>query len=298
MNALDSIDWDQIHRDAQRADELRTQCCMLARQHPYPLLARPTSNTKIRKSMRIDYRLTSLSLAHGRESGHNVCEQASAACLEACVGSANVGLAQVFGDVMQGRIKRTRFLMEDRQTFIVVLVGELEVQRRLSAKAGQTLACRLNCFSDLPWHEPAFGCIPQLFPTVQFFDYTKVHKRILNEELPENWHVVGSWSELKRHQDACVRLLTTGHNVAMPFSESGSFSGSSATRQRMPKRHRIDGRWFEVINGDEHDLLFLRPGPTRSGAGRIIGLALKAGTTAGREAAIEQGFSVHAGERT
>ena len=290
---LESIDFHAIAARERTALEFRQECEQLSRLEFTPLLARAEANTKIRKSMRVDYRLTSLSLAHHKTSGHNVCSQASAACSAACVGSENIGLAQVFGAVMDSRIRRTRFLMEDRPRFLRVLIGELHSQQRIAERNIAVLACRLNQFSDISWEDKNgnFGCIPQMFPECIFWDYTKVHSRLYR--VPDNYHLCGSWSELKRHQAACESLLNDGYNVAMVFSDNTGSPGKGAKNQQLPKRHKIGGHWFEVYSGDDSDLRFLDPGETRGGYGRICGLTLKSGNTVSRESAIRAGFSVH-----
>jgi hypothetical protein len=294
------LDFAAIAADRRRSEEIRQECLELNRVAEMRLLSRAESNTKLRKSMRTDYRIASLSLAHHKTSGHNTCPQASAGCSAACVGGENVGMAQVFGEIMAGRIRRTKYLFGHRQAFVRQLIGEIEANYRYSQRHESQLCVRLNCFSDLPWHEMAFGCIPQLFPMVQFWDYSKCHSRY--GSLPENWHITWSWSELARHKAACERLLHCGQNVAMAFSEEGRHTGRAAQTQRLPSRWKVGGDWFQVIDGDNgtgpgcgdephFDLRFLDPRATRSGRGRIVGLRLKSGNTVSRELAIQRGFS-------
>lgn len=278
----------------QERTEYRDHCAEMARRADYKLLSRAEANTKIRKSRRIDFRIVSLSLAHHRTSGINVCPQASPACSAACVGGDNVGLAQVWPEIMAGRVRKTQMMAKDLGQFVRQLIGEIEQQRRTAERLGAQLCCRLNQFSDLPWEAKAYGSIPQLFPEVIFYDYTKIHSRV--RTAPENYHLCGSWSELTRHQAACAELLAEGYNVAIAFSVDGAYAGNRAGGQSLPKRWRVAGHWYECYSGDESDLRFLDPGETRSGRGRICALRLKAGNNVTRGLAIERGFSVHRGE--
>lgn len=287
MSTLESIDTT----NEQERTEYREHCAAMSRRAEYKLLSRAEANTKIRKSRRIDYRIVSLSLAHHRTSGINVCPQASPACSAACVGGDNVGLAQVWPEVMAGRVRKTQMMAKDLGQFVRQLIGEIEQQRRTAERLGAQLCVRLNQFSDLPWEAKAYGSIPQTFPEVQFYDYTKIHSRV--RTAPENYHLCGSWSELPRHQAACAELLAEGYNVAIAFSTEGPHAGNRAHRQELPKRHRIDGHWFECYDGDASDLRFLDPPVTRSGYGRICALRLKAGSNVARDRAIDGGFSVH-----
>lgn len=299
---LDHINYSEIASRERLAEEFRRECQAESRLAEMRLLSRAEANTKLRKSMRVDYRISSLNLAHHRTSGHNVCGQASAGCISACAGGDNVGLAAVFGQITEGRARKTRFLFSDRHKFIRQLVGELTSELNNAERLGAVCCARLNCFSDLDWHRPDFGCIPQILPQIQFWDYVKVHRRI--SEAPDNWHLTASWSELKRHQDACIEILRTGAaNVAIPFHSTGSKTGPRAMTQRLPGWIELDGMRVEVFDGDHgtgpgcgadphYDLRFLDPGPTRSGRGRVCGLRLKAGNTVARDRGMASGFSM------
>lgn len=301
---LNNVNYAEISARERLAEEFRRECQAESRLAEFRILGRATSNTKLKKSMRIDYRISSLNLAHHKTGGHNVCEQASAGCSSACVGGDSVGIAQIFKAVMVGRVKRTQFLFSERQRFIRQLIGELTSEQDNAERVGAVSCCRLNCYSDLDWHKNDFGCVPQIMSGTQFWDYVKVHRRILENEVPENWHLTASWSELKRHQSACIEILRTGKgNVAIPFHTEGNHSGSGALRQRLPGWIVLDGMRVEVFDGDNgvgpgcgdephYDLRFLDPGPTRSGRGRICGLRLKAGNNVARDMAIGRGFSL------
>lgn len=301
---LDRIDFAAIAANEDRAEEFRAQCYQfVVDTMPQRLLSDSRGNTKLRKSQSASYRIVSLSLAHASESGNNVCPQSTAACRAACVGGDGSGMALVFPTIMAGRIRKTRFLMERRTEFLVQLIGELEREHRLAERSGAVLVARLNTFSDLPWETPAFGCVPQMFRMATsvgatsgaiFYDYTKIHSRV--GRTPDNYHLVGSWSENPRHREVCQRLLETGFNVAIAFAVIGHYAGNRALSQEIPKRHKVGEHWYEVYDGDESDLRFLDPGMTRSGKGRICGLRLKSGTNAGRAAAMGSGFAIVEGD--
>lgn len=129
------------------------------------------------------------------------------------------------------------------------LVRELSLWQRKSHSQGKRLAARLNVFSDLMWEK----LTPELFSTfkdVQFYDYTKHVKRMLQwceGKLPKNYHLTFSRSECN-DKDA-MRVLEAGGNVAVVF-ESKSLRDSL-----------IDSDWqgFRIINGDETDMRFLDP---------------------------------------
>ena len=294
---LDNIDFASITANAQRAEAFRQSCEVDARNAEFRLLSRSEANSKLRKSMRTDYRIVSLNLAHAKTAGLgiNSCPQASAGCAAVCVGSDSVGVAQVFSAIMAGRIRKTRLLFSDRTKFLRILIGELQLELERAENAGAQLCARLNCFSDLDWFD-----VVRLFPMVRFWDYTKVHSRVGNA--PTNYHLTGSWSELARHKSACLGLLRSGYNVAMAFHNSDGHSGNRSGLQTLPGWVQLDGQRFQVFDGDNgtgpgcdgdphFDLRFLDGGPSRRGIGRICGLRIKAGSIVARDRAIASGFS-------
>jgi hypothetical protein len=93
-----------------------------------------------------------------------------------------------------------------------------------------------------------------MFPHVQFVDYTKSVKRALAHargELPPNYHLTFSRSET--NEADCLKVLEAGGNVAVVFADG--------------KPMRWHG--YPVIDGDKHDLRHLDP------RGVVVGLAPK-----------------------
>lgn len=256
------------------------------------LLTLATSNTKLRKSSgeTVGYRIVSLPLAPADSSGHDVCPHSTPSCRAACVGGDGVGLASVFPMIMRQRREKTRYFFEQRQEALTQLSKEIEKQERIAEDEGLNLAVRLNTFSDLPWESRAWGAIPQSFPNVQFYDYSKVYGRA--GKLPSNYAICWSWTEKPNDQQACHGLLKDGWNVSIVFGQHGrGFTGPRAYDQHLPGWIDIGGDRFLVYDGDKSDLRFLDPGPTTSGRGRVCGLRLKASNNVGHEAGLNSGFA-------
>ena len=128
------------------------------------------------------------------------------------------------------------------------LMTDLYKAREGAHDAGLTLAARLNVFSDIDWEH----VYPELFSTfddVTFYDYTKRLDRV---ELPANYHLTYSRSEL--NEPAILGLLAQGHNAAVVFDS---------------KQFPETWHGYRVINGDAHDLRFLDP------KGVVVGLSAK-----------------------
>ena len=193
-------------------------------------------------------------LAPAKLSGFNVCKSASAGCAAACLNTAGMG---VFSNVQKARIEKTRLFFKDKQAFMSMLVKEIHAAIRKAEKNGMKPAFRLNLTSDLPWEKILFEgeTIFDMFPTVQFYDYTKVKERMfafLNGSLPMNYHL--TFSRAENTSPVLVNnIMACGGNVAMVF------------RKSLP--NRFMGR--EVVNGDESDVRFQDP------RGVVVGLVEK-----------------------
>ena len=185
-------------------------------------------------------------------SGKNVCPGASAGCAAACLNTAGRGAMNV---VQAARLKKTQRFFQDRQQFLWDLVNEISALRRKAKAKGLKAAVRLNGTSDLPYERYKIRDtgknIMELFPDVQFYDYTKLENRIVGQQLPANYHLTFSRAEDNDHKLAAVLEHTSAAVV---------FSGEQPETWR----------GYPDIDGDEHDARF-----TDAGAGVIIGLTAK-----------------------
>lgn len=86
------------------------------------------------------------------------------------------------------------------------------------------------------------------FPSVQFYDYCKVFKRMF-EALPANYHLTFSATETNAEQVAAV--LEAGKNAAIVFRDKATVA------RAMTEGFLINGRRYRVVSGDETDLRFL-----------------------------------------
>ena len=148
-------------------------------------------------------------------------------------------------------VARTRLLAHDPVQFFALLQGDLARARARARRLGVPLVCRLNVVSDVPFEREC----PELFtrfPDVQFMDYTKDIRRVLNPEWPRNYHLTFSRSE--RNENECRRVLEAGGNVSVVF-------------RKPPFPRTFWG--YPVVDGDRNDLRFLDPSPC------IVGLKAK-----------------------
>jgi hypothetical protein len=234
-----------------------------------PLLT--TNNYKTMKGEKLGYitYILYMSPFTANSTGKNVCSHASKGCAEAClVGS---GFGGMYANVAKGRREKTEYFLHNRIEFLYQVKSEIE--RAIKKNEGKAIVTiRLNGTSDLPYENlrvfEGNKNIFEIFPNIQFYDYTKNYLRF-DRELPANYHLTFSRSETN-HTKA-IEMLKRGFNVAMVFDELPKTFGG-----------------FEVVNGDESDLRFLDKKNV------IVGLKYKkmTGKGADNSLAFTSGFAI------
>jgi hypothetical protein len=214
------------------------------------------------------YETAIMYIAPSTISGTNVCPMAeTAGCIAGCLYTAGRG---AYNNVQAARIAKAKRFHHDRKAFMAELVTDITKFVRYCERKGVKPAIRLNGTSDIAWelipcevqhcYMVCYRNVMEAFPEVQFYDYTKVAKRV-TKALPENYSLTLS------HSDASMRYATmvwdaartSGANVAVVFRDK-------ATRERYMATG-MEGR--EVIDGDRDDLRFLDP------KGVVVGLYAK-----------------------
>ena len=185
-------------------------------------------------------------LAPSLISGFQTCPKASAGCAAACLNKAGMG---VFSNVQTARINRTKMFFQDRVTFMNQLVKEIKSAKKKADKEGLKLLVRPNGTSDIAWEKIRVGDyrnIFEMFPEVQFYDYSAV----ANRKVPENYHLTFS---RKESNDADVRsAIRNGLNVAVVFD-------------KLPETYM----GLPVVSGDDTDIRVNDP------RGVVVGLKAK-----------------------
>jgi hypothetical protein len=160
-----------------------------------------TNNKKTIKGEKLGYMTYILYMSPFKANSQriNVCSHASKGCAESClVGS---GFGGMYTSVMQSRVKRTEFFLSDRIGFLNQIKNDIEKAiKKHKDKAIVTI--RLNGTSDLSYENfRVFDGknIFELFPDVQFYDYTKNWTRF-NKPLPANYHLTFSRSQTMKKQ--------------------------------------------------------------------------------------------------
>jgi hypothetical protein len=223
-----------------------------------------TGNPKVLKGMAQGYNTYILHLAPADVSGYETCPKRTAGCTAACLNTAGRGGMFKKGEstnvIQEARKRKTRLFFENRELFMQLLVKDIELGIKQSAKIGLIPVFRLNGTSDLAFEKyevvrngQIFRNIFAAFPEVQFYDYTK----ILGRKVKDIANYQLTFSAADGNDADVYRAIAEGLNVAVVFG----------IKKTLPMPESFLGR--PVFNGDESDLRFLDP------KGVVVGLYAK-----------------------
>ena len=205
-----------------------------------------SSDSKTTKGQKFGYMTGILYLAPFTLSGTNLCPMAKQAkCFEACLNSAGRG---AMNSVQKGRLRKAALFNNDTQAFMMQLVKDIRALIRKADREGFIPLVRLNGTSDIRWEGKHFRLdgklvtIFEAFPSLQFYDYTKISNR---KNIPENYDLTYSYSGVAGYQKY-VNIAVENHmRIAVVFRD----------RERIPAAF-LD---MECIDGDDSDLRHLDP---------------------------------------
>jgi hypothetical protein len=219
-----------------------------------------TGNPKVLKGMKQGYNTYILHLAPYNVSGYQTCPKATPGCAAACLNTAGRGGMFKKGEstnvIQEARKRKTRMFFENRAEFMLQLYLDIKKAIKQSEKLGLIPVFRLNGTSDLAWEKYEVQDnknIFEMFPEVQFYDYTKILGRKV-KNIP-NYHL--TFSAADGNDLDVLRAIKEGYNVATVFG----------IKKTEPMPETYNG--IPVFNGDESDLRFLDP------TGVVVGLYAK-----------------------
>jgi len=222
--------------------QIAAQWSHLFTQAPERLLALDT-NAKTIKGQAKGIKTAILYLAPANLSGENVCPMATLAeCIGPCLFTAGRG---GMSSVAASRLRKTLYWLQHREAFLAQLRAEIAALEKRVTKQGFQLVVRLNGTSDIRWEN--FG-IPQAFPHIQFYDYTKLANR---KNIPANYDLTFSFSGAPAYAPQVAKAVSDGARVAVVFR-------TRAVVERM----LANGETFlglPVVDGDDSDVRHLDP---------------------------------------
>ena len=194
-------------------------------------------------------------LAPADMSGYNVCPN-SKYCKQFCLNASGQNRVDVMARGVEGsfinqsRIKKTKLFFENRELFMEIMVREIKSAQKYAQKNNLGFSVRINGTSDLnPTIFKYDGKnILEVFPSVQFYDYTKLPSRISLLSKYPNYDLTLSYNGY--NWEECKTFMDNGGKAAVVFEK-----GLPTT-----------WRGYKVVDGNNYDMRYLDPN------GCIIGL--------------------------
>lgn len=217
------------------------------------------TSAKIMKNQKVHNQLTYIIyLAPASQSGYNVCAYSTPECRLGCLStSGRAGMDILAGStkVQNSRNKKSKLLFEEPEFFMRWVIQEITRFKNQAEKRNMGFSVRLNGTSDITFEDILIDDknIFEIFPDVDFYDYTKNPVKVLND-IP-NYHLTFSYSG--RNTIITKKLLSKGFNVAVVFNVKKETD--------LPKTFM----GYPVVNGDLSDYRI------KDGKGVIIGLKWK-----------------------
>ena len=188
-------------------------------------------------------------LAPANVSGIETCHGRTKGCTVSCLFTANNG---TYSNVQYGRIRKTYALYLRTDEFMRQLQHDIMILQNRADELNKTLAIRLNGTSDVLWENISFvgndnlvyANIFKAFPTVQFYDYTKLYNRLESTANIDNYTLTFSRAETKLSAMQTMKALESGYSVTVVFY--------------LGKDDKLPEQWngYTVVDGDLSDIRF------------------------------------------
>lgn len=194
------------------------------------------------KSLKYSELTLSLYLAPAKMSGYEVCPGRTAECTKYCLNQSgkNLGPQKVKGDfINRSRITKTKLFFEHRDFFMNWLIAEIEAAIRKAERMTYKLSIRLNNTSDIDPEEFQINGVNllEMYPDIQFYEYTKVASRADLMKKYKNYDVTFSYTGYNLTE--CQNMLLNKIRVAVVF-------------KNLPE----EWQGHKVIDGDEYDMRY------------------------------------------
>lgn len=205
-----------------------------------------SADAKTAKGESIGFLTGILYLAPATTTKWNTCSMAKVAqCDKACLYSAGRG---AFNSVQTARINKTIWFFTERDSFMQQLVVDIRKLVAKATKQGLVPLVRLNGTSDIKWETVGFidadgierKNIMDVFPDVQFYDYTKIANRT---DLPSNYDLTFSYSGVDSYLPYVEKAQAQGMRMAVVFRKQAD----------IPQTFK----GIRVVSGDNSDVRHL-----------------------------------------
>lgn len=207
------------------------------------------TNAKTIKGEKYGIKTAILYLVPAKGSGVQLCAMASLAkCDIPCLFTAGRG---AMSNVMLSRLRKTLFFNQFRALFMAQLAKEIAALQAKAEREGWKLVVRLNGTSDI-----RFESIPVLdsdsimgaFPSVQFYDYTKLANR---KNVAANYDLTFSYSGVPAYQAQVAKAIEAGGRIAVVFRNRAIVDAMLASGDTF--------LGLPIVDGDDSDIRHLDP---------------------------------------
>ena len=177
----------------------------------------------------------------------NLCPLAkSAGCMHGCLKSAGRG---AFDSVQLARQSKTDYFYNNQEAYLLSLAADTWSLARKARRIGLKPVVRPNGTSDIPYENLIIHDgknLFQLFPDVQFYDYTKHPSRNLTGKTADNYDLTYSFSAITP-KPISIKGLINPHNsrTAVVFQKQNDIPDTF--------------RGWPVVDGDDTDVRFIEP---------------------------------------
>jgi hypothetical protein len=212
---------------------------------------------KHKKGYKYNELVYGLYLSPAKSSGYEVCKGRTPECSKLCLHESGLNRIDTkLNRINKSRITKTKLFFEHREFFVRWMISEIETVIKRAEREGFEFSIRLNNTSDISPTE--FYIIEdgqrvnilELYPNIQFYDYTKVDSRITLPKLYSNYDLTYSFNG--QNKDVCLNMLESNIRVAVVF-------------KNVPETF-----WgYKVIDGDLYDMRY------RDKKNVIVGLKFK-----------------------
>lgn len=213
-------------------------------------------SSKLIKGVKKNYLTYGIYLSPSNTSGFSVCSD-DTHCKAHCLATSGMNKLEIWGGhnkIQNSRIKKSMLYAVNKDYFTNIVIAEIKKYQLLAQLDNSDFCVRINCTSDINLETLSLNGknILEMFPQIQFYEYTKNALLLPLINKYTNLHYTLSYSGY--NWLSCEKALNNGINVAVVFES-----------KVLPKTFK----GITVINGDETDLRFLDT------KGVIVGLKYK-----------------------
>ena len=242
-NGMNEVEYNEFQNEMNRLANIKWKGYdKTIKEVGVSYLGAVAQSAKLRHSLYHKVSTYGIYLASADLSGFNVCPN-SEYCKDNCLNGSGHNMVDRLskkGTIDRSRTIKTRLLFANKEVFMRIMIHEIEKERKKAENNGTFFSIRLNCTSDI--NPIAFTLngknILEIFPDIQFYDYTKVLNRIALAKKYSNYDITWSIDGSEKNREIGLELLKNGGRVAVVYGEND-----------MPKT------WYgyECCNGDETD---------------------------------------------